>query len=93
MAPSGSESYPYGLRLLLSDEVLEELGLKDSLPALGSELRLEAVAVVVRREESTDDPDGDDDGDACLALQITSLGATAEKSTSEKAASMFKTTK
>lgn len=67
---AGSE-YPYGLRLTLNQAQLDALGLE--LPPAGTELHLEARAVVTR--SSTEDPDADGDIDyVCVELQLCELG-------------------
>jgi hypothetical protein len=63
--------YPYGLRINLNQEQLDALGIK-GLPAAGTTMHLEAVAVVTR--SSTEDPDADGDVDyVCLEMQVTEL--------------------
>jgi hypothetical protein len=63
---------PYGLRLTLNQDQLAALGFKD-LPKAGTEVHLEAVAIVTR--SSTEDPDADGDVDyVCVELQLTELG-------------------
>lgn len=63
--------YPYGLRLTLNQAQLEALGL--GLPPAGTELHLEARAIVTR--SSTEDPDADGDIDyVCVELQLCELG-------------------
>lgn len=53
-SPSGydSDAYPYGLRLDLSDESLDKLGL-DDLPKVGKTVNISAVAEVQSASEST----------------------------------------
>lgn len=70
--PSCSSDYPYGLRVTLHQEQLEALGFKE-LPKAGTQMHLEAVAVVTR--SATEDPDADGDVDyVCVELQLTQLG-------------------
>lgn len=67
-----SNPYPYGLRLCLTMEELKKLGY-DEMPPAGTELRLEAVACVVRC--TSEDPDADGDCDYCsVELQVKELG-------------------
>lgn len=79
MAPS---PYPYGLRLNLTQDELSKLGYEE-LPPAGTEIRLEAVAVVTR--SCTEDPDADGDIDyVCVEMQITQLGVEQEGESSGK---------
>lgn len=67
-----SNEYPYGLRITLHEEQLEQLGL-EGLPPAGTKMHIEAVAVVTR--SATEDPDADGDIDyVCVELQLTQLG-------------------
>jgi hypothetical protein len=69
--PVTCSPYPYGLRINLNQEQLDALGIK-GLPAAGTTMHLEAVAVVTR--SSTEDPDADGDVDyVCLEMQVTQL--------------------
>lgn len=68
--------YPWGLRLNITHEQLKKLGY-DELPPAGTELRLEAVACVVRTESCDPDADGDIDY-SCIELQIKELGVEEE---------------
>lgn len=77
MAMCGSP-YPYGMRLTLNQQQLEQLGY-DGLPPAGTTLRIEAVGCVVRA--STEDPDADGDIDyLCVEVQITEMGMEEEAS-------------
>ena len=70
--PAVQSEYPYGLRVTLNEPQLEALGFK-GLPEAGTQLHLEAIAVVTRA--STEDPDADGDVDfVCVELQLTQLG-------------------
>lgn len=69
--------YPYGMRLTLNQEQLEQLGY-DGLPPAGTCLRIEAVGCVVRA--SSEDPDADGDIDyLCVEVQITEMGMEEEE--------------
>lgn len=66
--PAGPADYPYGLKLCLSDAVLDALGIED-LPPLGAELMITAkvrVTAVSSREVQ-------DDADQNMDLQITEM--------------------
>lgn len=70
MKPAEGE-IAFGLRLTLGQEQLEALGL--DLPPAGTELHIEAVAIVT--SSSTEDPDADGDVDFVnVSLQLTQLG-------------------
>ena len=63
--------YPYGLRINLSQEQMEALGMT-GLPVAGTTVHMEATAVVTRA--SSEDPDADGDVDyLCVEMQITEM--------------------
>lgn len=69
--PACSGEYPYGLRITLNEKQLEALGME--MPTAGTNLHIEAHAVVTRA--ATEDPDADGDIDfVCVELQLTELG-------------------
>ena len=81
MAMCGSP-FPYGMRLTLNAEQLEQLGY-DGLPPAGTCLRIEAVGCVVR--SASEDPDADGDIDyLCVEVQITEMGMEEEEASSEE---------
>lgn len=80
-APVGNP-YPYGLRLNITHEQLAKLGYSE-LPPAGTELRLEAVACVVKTESCDPDADGDVDY-SCIELQIKELGIEQEGESSDE---------
>lgn len=65
--------YGYGLRISLSEEQVEALGLESNPPAAGSQVGIRATARVVRLTQEADPSDEDKDVDVTLALQITDL--------------------
>ena len=71
-SPDPLSEYGYGLRLSLSDEQCEALGITSPIKP-GTQITLQAIAVVV---SSTEVLDSDEDGatDVCMSLQITDLG-------------------
>lgn len=80
-APS---DYPYGLKLYLSDSILDKLGIED-LPALGAEMMITAkvrVTAVSSREAG-------DDADQNMELQITALAMDSKKSPDKLAKEMY----
>lgn len=72
-SPVGECVYPYGLTLRLEKEALEKLGM-DTLPKVGSKMRVAAVAVVteVRSSQSSSGS-----GSKCVELQIQKLDLSA----------------
>ena len=67
--------YGYGLTLYLDEEQCEKLGISNALKA-GTQVTLQASAIVTTATESLE-RDGDDKGtDINLSLQITDLGIT-----------------
>ena len=71
-----SEKYGYGLTLYLDEDQCEALGLSRSLQA-GTQVTLQAAAIVTSSTESLE-RDGDDKGtDISISLQITDLGLNA----------------
>ena len=71
--PMGADKYSYGLRIYLCEDDCEKLGITKAVRA-GSQVRLQAVGVVVSSTESVES-DGDDKGnDVSLSIQITDLG-------------------
>lgn len=77
-----SSPYPYGMRLTLNQEQLEQLGY-DGLPSAGTTLRIEAVGCVVR--SASEDPDADGDCDyLCVEVQITEMGMEEEEAPEEE---------
>jgi len=76
MAYCCSEKFGYGLTLYLDEDQCEALGISKALKA-GTQVTLQAVAIVTSATESLE-RDGDDKGtDVSLSLQITELGLTA----------------
>ncbi len=70
-----SAKYGYGLTLHLDDDQCEALGIAKALKA-GTQVTLQAVALVTSATESLE-RDGDDKGtDVSVSLQITELGLT-----------------
>ena len=68
-----SEKYGYGLTLYLDEDQCDALGISKSMKA-GTQVTLQATAVVTSSTESLE-RDGDDKGtDVSLSLQITDLG-------------------
>jgi hypothetical protein len=68
--------YGFGLRICLSEEQVEALGLQANPPAAGSKVGLRGMAFVCTVEQNAD-LDGDGDGiDVMLTLQITDLEVT-----------------
>ena len=77
MASCAGSPFPYGLRISLNQEQLEQLGY-DELPPAGTKCRIEAVGCVVRA--TSEDPDADGDCDyLCVELQITEMGMEEEE--------------
>jgi len=72
--PSPAPKYPHGLRITLSPEEVEKLGMK--IPEVGSEIKFEAIAKVV--EVSTDEMKGDEDKKR-VSLQIMEMECDKEK--------------
>lgn len=67
------ERYGYGLRIYLDCDACEALGIGKALRA-GTQVKIQATAVVVSSTESLES-DGDDAGnDISLSLQITDMG-------------------
>jgi hypothetical protein len=67
--------FGYGLTLQLDEDQCEKLGIAKALNA-GTQLTLQAIAVVISATESLE-RDGDDSGpDVSVSLQITELGLT-----------------
>lgn len=76
--------YPYGLKLCLSDAVLDALGIEE-LPKLGAEIVLTAkvrVTAVSSREVA-------DDADQSMDLQITEMALAAPKDPAKIAKEMY----
>lgn len=72
-APMAMERYGYGLRIYLDDDACEKLGLTKALRA-GTQVTIQAKAIVVSATESLEN-DGDDAGnDVSCSLQITDMG-------------------
>lgn len=70
-------NYPGGLCLYLDEEQCEALGISKALKA-GTQVTLQAKAVVTSSTESLE-RDGDDKGtDVSLSLQLTELGVTVQ---------------
>lgn len=71
----GCNQYGYGLTLCLNEDQCEALGISKALKA-GTQVTLQANAIVTSATESLE-RDGDDKGtDVNLSLQITELGLT-----------------
>ena len=71
---ASSDCYGYGLRISLTEDQVEALGLKDNPPSAGSTVGIQAIATVTTVTQSAD---GDDDGiDVCLSFQITDMEVT-----------------
>lgn len=69
------DSYPWGLELRLENDALKKLGM-DSLPSVGDEMKIAAIAVV---ESVAEEDRRTEDGKAAdprrhVCLQITKLG-------------------
>lgn len=72
-APMPMERYGYGLRIYLCDDDCEKPGITKAMRA-GTEVALQAKAIVVSATESLE-ADGDDKGnDISVSLQITDMG-------------------
>lgn len=70
-----SEKYGYGLTLYLDEDQCEALGISKAVKA-GTQVTLQAIAIVTSATEALE-RDGDDKGtDVSLSLQITELGLT-----------------
>jgi len=70
-----SAKYGYGLTLHLDDDQCEALGISKALKA-GTQVTLQAIAIVTSATESLE-RDGDDKGtDVSICLQITDMGLT-----------------
>lgn len=70
-----SAKYGYGLTLHLDEDQCESLGISKALKA-GTQVTLQAMAVVTSATESLE-RDGDDKGtDVSICLQITDMGLT-----------------
>ena len=70
---ASSNLYGYGLRISLTEDQVEALGLKANPPPAGSVVGLRAIAQVTTVTQDAD-VDGDGDGvDVTLCLQITHL--------------------
>ena len=68
-----SDKYGYGLTLYLDDDQCEALGIAKALKA-GTQVTIQATAIVTSSTESLE-RDGDDLGtDVSLSLQITDMG-------------------
>jgi hypothetical protein len=72
------EQYPYGLRLHLDTEQLEQLGV-DKLPAVGTEVTIIAKATVNNVHESTTDGTGGKHAYRSVGVQITDLALKSSK--------------
>ncbi len=67
--------YSYGLTLQLDEDQCESLGISNALKA-GTQVTLQAIAIVISATESLE-RDGDDKGtDVSICLQITDMGLT-----------------
>lgn len=74
----GPNPYGYGLRINLTEDQVEALGLKANPPKAGSKVGVRGMAFVCMVTTNAD-LDGDGDGiDVCLNLQITDLEVTPE---------------
>ena len=70
-----SAKYGYGLTLHLDEDQCESLGISKALKA-GTQVTLQAIAIVTSATESLE-RDGDDKGtDVSICLQITDMGLT-----------------
>ena len=68
-----SSQFGYGLTLYLDEDQCEKLGISQALKA-GTQVTLQATAIVTEAKESLE-RDGDDKGtDVSISLQITDLG-------------------
>lgn len=86
------EQYGYGLRICLDDDQCEALGIKEAIKA-GTQITIEARAIVVSATESIED-DGDDKGnDIQLSLQITDMGLTIGTVRRDAAETLYGSTK
>lgn len=71
-----SSKFGYGLTLYLDEDQCETLGISKALKA-GTQITLQALAIVTSATESLE-RDGDDKGtDVSISLQITDLGINA----------------
>ncbi|WP_334157914.1 capsid staple protein [Oryzomicrobium sp.] len=70
-------NYPGGLCLYLNEEQCEALGISKALKA-GTQVSLQAKAVVTSATESLERDGDDKDADVSLSLQITDLGVTVQ---------------
>lgn len=72
-ATASNNAYGYGLRISLTEDQVEALGMKANPPPAGSVVGLRAIAQVTTVTQDAD-VDGDGDGiDVTLCLQITHL--------------------
>ena len=67
------ENYGYGLRIYLNEEACEALGITKALRA-GTQVTLQAKAIVVSSTESVESDADDKGNDISLSLQITDMG-------------------
>ena len=87
-------SYGYGLRISLTEDQVEALGLKSNPPAAGSVVGLQCIATVVSVEQRADDTamggDGDGDGvDVSLSFQITDMEVTPTRTMADMARALY----
>lgn len=80
-SPISENKYPYGLSLRLDNDTLEKLGL-DSLPKVGTTVRVEATAKVT----SVSSNEGTQGKNRCVELQVTKLGVGSGAQSMEEAA-------
>lgn len=73
---ANTPEYPYGLNLYLDEESLTKLGIAE-LPAIDSELRVEALACVVNISQQ--ESQGSDKPQRSINLQIEKLALTSAR--------------
>lgn len=85
---AGNNPYGYGLEIRLNDDQCEALGITAPIKA-GTQVGLQAIAIVKSATESVED-DGDDAGtDVYLTLQITDLDLTPQGQVSNAATLLY----
>ena len=84
-----SNEYGYGLRINLTEDQVEALGLNANPPKAGAKVGIRGLAFVCSVEQRVDGDEGD--VDVCLSIQITDLEVTPAggSSTNETAATML----
>lgn len=74
--PVSEDTYGYGLQITLTREQSKRLGFDKNPPEVGSEVGIQAAAVVIRVTQEVEAPDGDQenpDVDSRVSMQITDI--------------------